>query len=155
MRNVLVYFIHLELPVFYVCSFCPLCMRRECTESTVLANQLLILLVGALLNPSSESSYCALSGRFHPLSILREAGHNCHAVLDAFFKKGYYPYFTSYSYFLTPTWELLWDNLGKPLWIWFSLLWFGLWLFHTLISSKMILCSRNSTGSLVFSWHPF
>lgn len=123
-----------------VCSPYPLCVGWGGAESTVLlANQLLIPSVGALLNPFSESSYCALSGRLHPLSIHREAGAQlpwCRCI----FKKGYYLFFKYHnliSWF--PRGSISETTQGKTALNLVVSAWFGLWLFHTIISSKIIL----------------
>ena len=57
----------------------------EKVQSTVNATHLLILSVGALLNPS-ERSFRALSGDFIPSLYTGKQRHDCFALLDAFRK---------------------------------------------------------------------
>lgn len=115
-----------------------LCMRRGDAESTVLADQLLILSVGALLNPSVESSYQWFAWETSSPLYTGEQRHNCRVLLGKLNKRLLSLPYIIFLYLDCSLGAFLRQPTEKLLRIWFSLLWFGLWCFHTLISSKMI-----------------
>lgn len=147
MWNSLVYSTNREQ--FVVCFFFTFLllhvMRRKRANWNPVLFQRLILPLKAFLN----SSLCFIySKRLPPLSFHREAWAQLSCCSNAFEKRNYCLYFTSYSfYLLIPPWELLWDNPGNC----------SDWLFcfvlacdslHSVTSNKMILPPTTSTGSL-------